>query len=74
MLGAELLPTGSLRLAAPGQVSALPGYDAGDWWVQDAAAALPARLLAPRAGRARARPLRRAGGQDAAAGRRRAPM
>jgi 16S rRNA (cytosine967-C5)-methyltransferase len=45
------LPTGSLRLAGPGgQVSALPGYAAGGWWVQDAAAALAARLLAPRAG------------------------
>jgi 16S rRNA (cytosine967-C5)-methyltransferase len=41
----EMLPTGSLRLKAAGQVSALPGYDAGGWWVQDAAAALPARLL-----------------------------
>ena len=44
-LGAELLPTGSLRLRAPGQVSALPGYAEGAWWVQDAASALPARLL-----------------------------
>ncbi|HET9069695.1 MAG TPA: transcription antitermination factor NusB, partial [Amaricoccus sp.] len=44
-LGAELLPTGSLRLAGRAQVSALPGYDEGAWWVQDAAAALPARLL-----------------------------
>lgn len=43
--GAELLPTGSLRLAQPGQITALPGYDSGDWWVQDAAAALPARIL-----------------------------
>jgi 16S rRNA (cytosine967-C5)-methyltransferase len=45
-LGAELLPTGSLRLhnrEAP--VTALPGFATGDWWVQDAAAALPARLL-----------------------------
>ncbi|RMF41413.1 MAG: methyltransferase domain-containing protein [Alphaproteobacteria bacterium] len=44
-LDAELLPTGSLRLARPGQVSALPGHDAGAWWVQDAAAAIPARML-----------------------------
>ncbi|MDE3238099.1 MAG: RsmB/NOP family class I SAM-dependent RNA methyltransferase [Paracoccaceae bacterium] len=48
-LGAEVLPTGSLRLPG-GQVSALPGYAEGAWWVQDAAAALPARLLAPVAG------------------------
>ncbi|MGR3761508.1 RsmB/NOP family class I SAM-dependent RNA methyltransferase [Roseobacteraceae bacterium NS-SX3] len=44
-LGGEVLPTGSVRIANAGQVSALPGYEAGDWWVQDAAAALPARLL-----------------------------
>ncbi len=49
-LGGEVLPTGSLRLADAGQVTALPGYDAGDWWVQDAAAALPAKLLNPQAG------------------------
>ncbi|WP_102225940.1 RsmB/NOP family class I SAM-dependent RNA methyltransferase [Acidimangrovimonas sediminis] len=49
-LGAQVLPTGSLRLAQPGQISALPGYAEGEWWVQDAAAALPARLLAPQPG------------------------
>jgi len=48
--GAEALPTGSLRLPAGVQVSALPGYDSGDWWVQDAAAAMAARVLAPRPG------------------------
>ena len=47
--GAVVLPTGSLRLAG-GQVSALPGYAEGDWWVQDAAAAMPARLLGDVAG------------------------
>ncbi len=41
----EMLPTGSLRLADRGQVSALPGYEPGGWWVQDAAAALAAPLL-----------------------------
>jgi 16S rRNA (cytosine967-C5)-methyltransferase len=41
----DVLPTGSLRLNNAGQVSALPGYADGGWWVQDAAAALPARLL-----------------------------
>ena len=45
-----LLPSGSLRLTAPGQITGLPGYAAGGWWVQDAAAALPARLLAPAPG------------------------
>jgi 16S rRNA (cytosine967-C5)-methyltransferase len=44
-LGGTVLPTGSVRLMEAGQVTQLPGYDAGDWWVQDAAAALPVRLL-----------------------------
>ena len=44
-LGAVRLPGGSLRLARGAAVSALPGYAEGCWWVQDAAAALPARLL-----------------------------
>ncbi|WP_299079020.1 transcription antitermination factor NusB [uncultured Ruegeria sp.] len=46
----ETLPTGSVRLINAGQVSALPGYTAGDWWVQDAAAALPVQILAPKVG------------------------
>jgi len=45
-----VLPTGSLRLAQGGQVSALAGYEAGGWWVQDAAAAMPARVLDVKAG------------------------
>ncbi|MEM1350990.1 MAG: transcription antitermination factor NusB [Pseudomonadota bacterium] len=50
MTGGSVLPTGSVRLASSGQVSALPGFGEGEWWVQDAAAALPARLLAPKPG------------------------
>jgi 16S rRNA (cytosine967-C5)-methyltransferase len=50
ILGAELLPTGSLRLPAQGKITDLPGFETGDWWVQDAAAALPAKLLAPASG------------------------
>ena len=49
-LGGHMLPTGSVRLTDPGQVSALPGFETGEWWVQDAAAAMPARVLAPKAG------------------------
>lgn len=49
-LGGEMLPTGSVRLRDAGQVSALPGFAEGDWWVQDAAAALPAKLLGDVAG------------------------
>ena len=44
-LEGESLPTGSIRLKAVSDVTALPGYDGGAWWVQDAAAALPAKLL-----------------------------
>lgn len=45
-LGAVLLPTGSLRLdEARTPVPQLPGFAEGAWWVQDAAAAIPARLL-----------------------------
>ncbi len=46
----DLLPTGSLRLHTPGQLSTLPGYAEGGWWVQDAAAALPVKLLQPQPG------------------------
>ena len=45
-----LLPTGSLRLTSQAPVEELPGYAEGLWWVQDAAAALPARLLNARPG------------------------
>lgn len=50
MDGGEMLPTGSLRLPAGTRVIDLPGYAEGGFWVQDAAAALPARLLAARTG------------------------
>lgn len=46
-LGGRLLPTGSVRLRSHGRVENLPGYREGAWWVQDAAAALPGRLLGP---------------------------
>ena len=49
-LEGEMAPTGTLRRFRPGQVSALPGYDEGAFWVQDAAAALPARVLAAKPG------------------------
>ena len=50
-LGGEVLATGSVRLTgAQGAVERLAGFDAGAWWVQDAAAALPAQLLGPLAG------------------------
>ena len=44
-LDAVPLPTGSLRLRGHTPTTALDGFGEGAWWVQDAAAALPARLL-----------------------------
>lgn len=44
-LQATKLPTGSLRRAGGGSVTALPGYAEGAWWIQDAAASLPVRLF-----------------------------
>lgn len=50
-LGATPLDLGSVRLADVREaVGDLPGYAEGAWWVQDAAAALPVRLLAPAPG------------------------
>ncbi|MFZ4806324.1 MAG: RsmB/NOP family class I SAM-dependent RNA methyltransferase [Hyphomicrobiaceae bacterium] len=49
-LGGIVLPTGTVRTPAKGRIDALPGFSEGEWWVQDAAAALPARLLGDVAG------------------------
>jgi 16S rRNA (cytosine967-C5)-methyltransferase len=49
-LGGVLLPTGSIRLKERTAIRELPGFEEGEWWVQDAAAALPARLLDPKPG------------------------
>ncbi|SHH42317.1 RsmB/NOP family class I SAM-dependent RNA methyltransferase [Cognatishimia maritima] len=46
-LGGTLLETGSVRLEEAGQVSMMPGFKKGSWWVQDAAAALPVQILKP---------------------------
>ena len=50
-LGGRVLPTGSVRAIAHGTISQLPGYAEGAWWVQDAAAALPAKLFGDVRGR-----------------------
>jgi 16S rRNA (cytosine967-C5)-methyltransferase len=44
-LHGENLPTGTVRTLLQGSVTHLPGFAEGEWWVQDAAAALPARLF-----------------------------
>jgi len=48
--GATLLPTGGARLPAGTRVTELPGFAEGHFWVQDAAASLPAKLLGARPG------------------------
>ena len=50
-LRGRVLPTGSIRTATQGLISLLPGFTDGIWWVQDAAAALPARLFGDIAGK-----------------------
>ena len=72
-LDGELLATGTIRRAAGGIVTELPGFAEGAWWVQDAAATLPARLLGDVSRQARRRSLRGARRQDDAALRRRRP-
>ncbi|HUG62088.1 MAG TPA: RsmB/NOP family class I SAM-dependent RNA methyltransferase [Methylomirabilota bacterium] len=44
-LGGIVLPNGSVRVTGQGAVEKLEGYEEGQWWVQDAAATLPVRLL-----------------------------
>ncbi len=48
--GGECLPTGSHRYPSGTRPTDLPGFSEGSFWVQDAAAALPALLLAPQPG------------------------
>ncbi len=49
-LEADTLPGGSLRVGRRGDLAAWPGYAEGRWWVQDAAAAIPARLFGAKPG------------------------
>jgi 16S rRNA (cytosine967-C5)-methyltransferase len=51
-LKGELLPTGTIRLkSGDSNLQELPGFSEGEWWVQDAASALPAKLLGDIAGK-----------------------
>jgi 16S rRNA (cytosine967-C5)-methyltransferase len=50
-LHGEVLPTGTVRTPLHGSVTMLPGFNEGQWWVQDAAAALPVRLFGDLTGR-----------------------
>ncbi len=49
-LNADVLTTGSLRLRDRTAIRELQGFEEGAWWVQDAAAALPAQFLLARPG------------------------
>ena len=44
-LGGQVILGQSVRLANAGQISKLTGFQTGDWWIQDTAAAIPIRLL-----------------------------
>lgn len=46
-MGGISLAPGHIRLPRGTPVDQLPGFTDGDWWVQDLAASLPARLLGP---------------------------
>jgi len=47
---AVALPGGTLRIPRRGEIQDWPGFAEGGWWIQDAAAAIPARLLAVQPG------------------------
>jgi 16S rRNA (cytosine967-C5)-methyltransferase len=44
-LHGRVLPTGTVRTLAHGAITLLPGFVEGAWWVQDAAASIPAQLF-----------------------------
>lgn len=50
-LGGISLGAGNVRLSDPGNITTLPGFDEGAWWVQDLSASLPAKLLGAGEGR-----------------------
>jgi 16S rRNA (cytosine967-C5)-methyltransferase len=50
-LGGIALPTGTVRLTVSGRIEDVEGFAAGEWWVQDAAAAIPAQLMGEVAGK-----------------------
>jgi 16S rRNA (cytosine967-C5)-methyltransferase len=50
-LEGRVLPSGSVRLLPKGRIEDMPGFSEGEWWVQDVAAALPAKMLGRVAGK-----------------------
>lgn len=49
-LDGEVMAGDTVRTGRRGDLATWPGFEDGVWWVQDAAAAVPVRLLAPKAG------------------------
>lgn len=51
-LGGTVMANGSVRLNAfEGSVPSLPGFDDGEWWVQDFSASMPVRLMGDLSGK-----------------------
>ncbi|MEM9733147.1 MAG: transcription antitermination factor NusB [Pseudomonadota bacterium] len=50
-LGGIVLLGNAVRVIADGQITSWPGFESGDWWVQDVAAQIPARLMGDVAGK-----------------------
>jgi 16S rRNA (cytosine967-C5)-methyltransferase len=50
-LGGESMIPGHIRIARDVTLTSLPGFETGDWWVQNVAASVPARLLGAGEGR-----------------------
>ena len=44
-LGGQVLPTGTVRLPTIGDITALDGFESGEWWAQDIAASLPVKMM-----------------------------
>ncbi len=51
-LNGESLAPGHVRIGRETAIMELPGFETGDWWVQNIAASVPARLLGQGEGRA----------------------
>jgi 16S rRNA (cytosine967-C5)-methyltransferase len=50
-LGGQSLAPGHVRIGRETSITELPGFESGDWWVQNIAASIPARLLGSGEGR-----------------------
>lgn len=50
-LAGRVISTGSIRRLQGGNVTDLEGFAGGDWWVQDASSAMPARLFGDLSGK-----------------------